>query len=154
MAFWKHCGKSRKVCIQHFLIFPQFFVPYQREIELFEPQWNCRLQLLFSLDKAKILSYGTRLQITFWWQNINKIILHEPRPGGCGERVGLMTWRLWVRSPVEATFLSGVFSPLTSAEACEKSSRWLWKEKVVLVLVWESQEIYVRHRPPWYDLSC
>ena len=46
-----------------------------------------------------------------------------------GERVGLMTWWLWVRSPVEATFLSGVFSPLTSAEACEKSSRWLWKEK-------------------------
>ena len=28
----------------------------------------------------------------------------------------------------------GEFSPLTSAEACEKSSRWLWKEKVVLVL--------------------
>ena len=30
---------------------------------------------------------------------------------------------------VEATFLSDVFSPLTSAETCEKSSRWLWKEK-------------------------
>ena len=25
---------------------------------------------------------------------------------------------------------SGVISPLTSAEACEKSSRWLWKEKL------------------------
>ena len=36
--------------------------------------------------------------------------------------VGLMTWWLWVRSPVQAAFLSGVFSPLTSAEACEKSS--------------------------------
>ena len=24
----------------------------------------------------------------------------------------------------------GVFSPLTSAEACGKSSRWLWKEKL------------------------
>ena len=47
-----------------------------------------------------------------------------------GERVGLMTWWLRVRSPVEATFLSGVFSPLTCAEACEKSSRWLWKEKL------------------------
>ena len=46
------------------------------------------------------------------------------------ERVGLMTWWLRVRSPVEATLLSGVFSPLTSAEACEKSSRWLWKEKL------------------------
>ena len=48
-----------------------------------------------------------------------------------GERVGLMTWWLWVRSQVEATFLSGVFSPLTSAEACEKSSRWLWKKSSV-----------------------
>ena len=47
-----------------------------------------------------------------------------------GERVGLLTWWLRVRSPVEATFLSGIFSPLTSAEACEKSSRWLWKDKL------------------------
>ena len=47
-----------------------------------------------------------------------------------GERVGLMTWWLRVRSQVEATFLSSVFSPLTSVEACEKSSRWLWKEKL------------------------
>ena len=37
-----------------------------------------------------------------------------------GECVGLMTWWLRVRSPVEVIFLSGVFSPLTSAEACEK----------------------------------
>ena len=44
-----------------------------------------------------------------------------------GERVRLMTWWLRVRSPVEAIFRTGVFSPLTSAEACEKSSRWLWK---------------------------
>ena len=27
-------------------------------------------------------------------------------------------------------FLSSVFSPLNPAEACEKSSRWLWKEKL------------------------
>ena len=32
------------------------------------------------------------------------------------------------RVSVEAKFLSGVFSPLTSAEACEKSSGWLWNE--------------------------
>ena len=31
---------------------------------------------------------------------------------------------------VEATFLSGVFLPLTSAEACEKSSQWLRKENL------------------------
>ena len=49
-----------------------------------------------------------------------------------GERVGLMTWWLLVRSLVEATFLSGVFSPLMSAEACEKSSWWLWKKRLCL----------------------
>ena len=28
---------------------------------------------------------------------------------------------------IEATLLSGVFSPVISAEAHEESSRWLWK---------------------------
>ena len=60
-----------------------------------------------------------------------RVLVNGIAPPGwlSGERVQLMTWWLRVRSPVEATFLSGVFSPLTSAEACEKSSRWLWKEK-------------------------
>ena len=60
--------------------------------------------------------------------NMHLQILTAPPGWLSGERVGLMIWWLRVRSPVEATFLSGVISPLTSAEACEKSSRWLWKE--------------------------
>ena len=36
-----------------------------------------------------------------------------------------------INSPVEETFLSGLFSPLSSAEACEKSSRWLLKKSCV-----------------------
>ena len=28
------------------------------------------------------------------------------------------------------------------------------EKKVVLVLVWESQETHVCHRPLWYDISC
>ena len=32
--------------------------------------------------------------------------------------------------PVWGELTFRVFSPLTSAEACEKSSRWLWKEKL------------------------
>ena len=43
-----------------------------------------------------------------------------PRPGGYGERVRLVTWWLQVRSPIEATFLSGVSSPLTSAKHVRK----------------------------------
>ena len=38
-------------------------------------------------------------------------------------------------------------SPLQKHD-CEKRSRWLWEKKVVLVLVSESQETHVRHRPP------
>ena len=52
-----------------------------------------------------------------------------------GERVGFMTWWLWVRGSVEGNFLSGVFLPLASAEECEKSSRWLWKESCVSSVV-------------------
>ena len=48
-----------------------------------------------------------------------------------GERVGLMTWWLCVPSPVEETFRSGVFLPLTSVEACKKRSQWLWKKSCV-----------------------
>ena len=63
--------------------------------------------------------------------SLRKVNLIPAPPGWLsGERVGLMTWWLGVRFPDEANFLSGVFSPLTSAEACEKSSRWLWKEKL------------------------
>ena len=44
-----------------------------------------------------------------------------------------LTWlrRSLYTDTVEAKFLSGVFSPLTSAEACEKRSRWIWTESCV-----------------------
>ena len=65
------------------------------------------------------------LKLTFLHSSVNTL------PGWLsGECVGLKTWWLRVRSPVEAKFLSSVFSPPTSAEACKKSSRWLWKEKL------------------------
>ena len=50
------------------------------------------------------------------------VSVSDSSPGGCE-----------FDSPVEATFLSGVFSSHTSAEACEKRSRWLWKEKLVVL---------------------
>ena len=55
---------------------------------------------------------------------------HSPAPPKwlSGERIGLMTWWLRVEDPVKAKFFSAEFSPLTFAEACEKSSQWLWKE--------------------------
>ena len=55
-------------------------------------------------------------------------ILTPPRPGGTV--VSMLD--LWPGGcKFDSQFdLSGVFSPLTSAEACEESSRWLWKEKL------------------------
>ena len=47
----------------------------------------------------------------------------------------------------------GVISPLTSAKHVRKVVGGFGR-KAVLVLKWESQETRVRHRPPWYDLSC
>ena len=56
-----------------------------------------------NLGKSEILSFGK-----------GSVYFQSCPPGWLsGERVGLMTWWLRVRSP---TFLSGVFSPLTSAE--------------------------------------
>ena len=53
----------------------------------------------------------------------------QPCPGdSVVSMLRLVTWWLLVQDPVEAKFLSGVFSSLTSAEACEKTSWWLWNE--------------------------
>ena len=57
--------------------------------------------------------------------------IHAPPWRLKGEHVGFMTWWLRARSPVEANFLSSISSPLTSAEARERSSQWLWKESCV-----------------------
>ena len=71
-----------------------------------------------------------------------------------GERVGLMTWWFCFRSLDEANFLSGVFSLLTSAEACEKSNRWLWKEtKLMLDHILTSHKYYWTIRKPRFP-SC
>ena len=61
--------------------------------------------------------------------------------------VQVAQWRAcWTHERVVVSLIPGrvEFSPLTSVEAHEKSSRWLWKE-VVLVLVSESQETHMRH---------
>ena len=80
-------------------------------------------------EKREIACYE---QFLLFSQCFQKTCTKHTAPPGwlSGEHVGLMTWWLRVRSPVAATFLSSVFSPLTSAEACEKSSWGLWKEKL------------------------
>ena len=100
-------------------------------------------------------SVKTHLRNPLTKRGLNSLPLNPEAPPGWlkGEHVGLMTWWLWVRSPVKANILSSLFlhSPL------QKHVRKVvggFGKKAVLVLVWESQETHVRHRPPWYDLSC
>ena len=46
-----------------------------------------------------------------------------------------MTWWLWVPYPVQANFLSGVFSSLTFVKAFEESSRCHWIQGCVSAVV-------------------
>ena len=50
--------------------------------------------------------------------------IHRAPPGWLSDERVITLW-LWVRYPVEGNFLSGVYSPLTSADYCEKSSKWI-----------------------------
>ena len=63
--------------------------------------------------------------------SVLKLCTYTSPPGWLsGERVGLMTWWFKFDTRLRQT-LFGEFSPLTSAETCEKSNRWLWKESCV-----------------------
>ena len=126
-VFGKHCGKRRNSSSQAISPFPSVFYTFG---ELSAISSNSKLSSAnsFSLEESKIF-LGERVKFLVIALSL---FLVPYRPGWLsGERVRLMTWWLWVRSQVEATFLSGVFLPLTSAEACEKSSRWLWKKSSV-----------------------
>ena len=124
------------------------FLPFPRQISIFQLPLFCHLQMLWistNLKFCSLVTFGAAENImvkgkTFYHKpflmqillltNASKILIFSLSPAGwlSGERVGLMTWWLWVRDPVQAKFFSGIFSPVTSAEGCEESSLWLWKE--------------------------
>ena len=55
-AFEKFVGKGENAVYQHFLLFPQFFLPYQREKSSILSPANA-----FNIDEAKILLFGKRV---------------------------------------------------------------------------------------------
>ena len=59
-------------------------------------------QIVLYIFGHKTTKNGLKNQISYMWLS--------------GERDRLMTWWFRVQYPVEANFLSGVFSPLTFAE--------------------------------------
>ena len=53
------------------------------------------------------------------------------------------------------TFFPAYFHPSPVQKHVRKLVAGFGKKVVLVhVLVWESQKPHVRHRPPWYDLSC
>ena len=108
------------------LCYIQMYKILEKKIKnVFENAWLIRTLARISFSEVCIpMKYFDHFQAT------GSFMHGVPPEWVSGEHVGLMTWWLRVQSTVEATFLSGVFLPLTSAEACEKTSRWLWKEKL------------------------
>ena len=54
-------GKEENAGNQHFLLFPQCFLPYLRHTLSFKQHKICRLQMHFNLVEAKIVSFGKEL---------------------------------------------------------------------------------------------
>ena len=54
-------GKGENVGNQHFLLFPQFFLPFPKQIAIFQLNLICGLQMLLILDLSKNLSFGKEL---------------------------------------------------------------------------------------------
>ena len=88
----------------------------------------------FSKRRWLLLIFHLHIQIyrrnKSGWFEVLLGIVYPALLGGSEVSVSDSSWWLRVRSPVEANFLSGVFSPPTSAETCEKSNWWLWKENL------------------------
>ena len=55
-------GKGENAGNQHFLFFPQCFLPFPKQISIFDTHSNCRLQILsIWTGLTKILSFGKEL---------------------------------------------------------------------------------------------
>ena len=65
-----------------------------------------------------------RAYLMYWYNESLGLIVYE---GKLDEIVVMIMEQIYETT---SDFKTSVFSPLTSAEACEKSSRWLWKEKL------------------------
>ena len=54
-------GKGENAGNQHFLLFPQCFLPLKKQISIFDTHLNCRVQRFSILDRSKILTFVNEL---------------------------------------------------------------------------------------------
>ena len=94
----------------------------------------------FSLNVKYLRIFSTSTSLVFF-----------PRPGGSGvfSWPGGYEFDPWLRR----LFFPAYFR-LSPMQKHVRKVVVALERKVELVLVWESQETHMRHRPPWYDLSC
>ena len=55
-------GKGENAYNQNFLLFPQCFLPFPKQISIFYSQLFCRLQMLSILDQSEIFPSGKELK--------------------------------------------------------------------------------------------
>ena len=61
-VFWKNCGKGENAGDQHFLLFPQCYLPISKRISVFQLFLFCRLQMHSIWTSIKNLSFGKGLK--------------------------------------------------------------------------------------------
>ena len=71
----KHCGKRRKCGNQHFLLFQQYFLLYQREKSSFLATINLSSANAFHLVTSKILLFGEELNTELFGKRLKMLHL-------------------------------------------------------------------------------
>ena len=142
----KHCVKRRNCLNQAISPFHTMFSTLYCSYFLFWMHFKMSSAIFFNLDQFKKLSSGNGLNpciFVFKTRLGGSVVsVSDSWPGGCefDPRLRRLFFLAYFR-----------LSPL------QKHVRKVvggFERKVVLALVWESQETHMRHRPPWYDLSC
>ena len=54
--------KRENAGIQHFLLFPQCFLPFPKQISMFHSHWFCRLQILWIWKRLRICRFSKELK--------------------------------------------------------------------------------------------
>ena len=139
----KALGENQKL---HFLLFTQCFEPWPKTKIIILANLFCSLQMLSiwtSLEFCCLVKSASHSSIC-----------------SCPTWVA-QRWVCQTHDLVVVCLIPGwgefSFRRIFASHLCrnmwEKSLVAL-ERKIVLVLVWKSQETHVLHWPPWYDLSC
>ena len=87
-----------------FLLFLQRFLPFRKQISIFQPHLTCRLQNAFNLAQSKNLSFGNEV--------IHKIIEKNAQLKNCPEGVKIVLEKKKILVNCIFAFIHNIFNPL------------------------------------------